>query len=158
MKKYFLIMSVGLLYCIGLSWAYAHGDDDHGAIPRALFHGLETNAGRAVKQFQQTLRSGSSKAIPHFLASNATVYETGDVERTAKEYLTAHLSADIEFLAQMKITDLEHQVIEANTMAYSIARYHVQGEFKQQKIDKNLTETIVLQLIDGHWKIVHIHW
>ena len=36
--------------------------------------------------------------------------------------------------------------------------HHTLGTYKGKQIDKQGNETLVLNLINGHWKISHIHW
>ena len=80
------------------------------------------------------------------------------IERSAEEYRQHHLHADMRFSAAVKTTIIEHHVRVYGDTAVSIARSHTLGTYKGKQIDKQGNETLVLNLINGHWKISHIHW
>ena len=66
--------------------------------------------------------------------------------------------ADIEYLASVETTVLEHRVEMTGDSAVSISRSKTIGTYRDRKIDNEGLETMVLRRINGGWKIAHIHW
>jgi ketosteroid isomerase-like protein len=92
------------------------------------------------------------------LADDVLIYEGGGVERSADEYASHHLLADIKYLSALKSTTLEHQVKVMGNMALSTSRAKTVGQYKDKAVDSEGMQTMVLEKIAGSWKIVHIHW
>ncbi len=135
----------------------AHGDKQkHHS--NALFSGIDSGAGRAVKQFHHALQNGDEKLARRLLADDVLIFEGGGIERSADGYASHHMKADIKFLKELKIKTLEHQVKIAGEMAYSSARTSMKGEYNGKKIDITSMESIVLKKVNGSWLITHIHW
>lgn len=150
------ITPVSLFFIAALSFtAQAHGTKQPSA---PVMQGTDTPAALAVRSFHQALQSGNGKQARALLADDVTIYESGNVERSADEYAAHHLAADMAYLAQMQVTTLEQQVSINGDTAVSISRSHTKGTYKGKARDHQGMETIILQLQKGQWKIKHIHW
>ena len=66
--------------------------------------------------------------------------------------------ADMKYLANIDIEILEHEVKVLGSIAYSTSRTKLTGNVKGKKINSEGMESMILQKIEGKWKIVHIHW
>lgn len=124
----------------------------------AIMQGTDSAAAQVVRSFHQALKHGDKQQARALLADDVTIYEGGNVERSADEYQQHHMAADMAYLADMQVTTLEHQVSINGDTAVSIARSHTKGTYKGKARDHQGMETIVLQLQKGQWKIKHIHW
>ncbi len=146
-----------LLICLGAA-NFAQAHEKNNAKKESFFRGLESEAAIVVTKFHKALEQGDKEQILKLLDESVLVYEGGGVERSAKEYASHHLGADVEFLSKMKVSRLEHQVDVYGETAISSSRSKIQGEYKTKKIDIESMETLVLRKIKGSWKITKIHW
>ncbi|WP_346837544.1 nuclear transport factor 2 family protein [Microbulbifer sp. SAOS-129_SWC] len=153
--------SLGLLLLAAVTlpmFAAAHGSNEHAPRDPALFSGLDTGAGRAVREFHRALNGGDRDAVLKALAKKVVILEGGGVERSQSEYAGHHLQADIDFLKKMQVTQLELQVREVGNLAYAFGRTRMEGKYKDKTLDLQSMETLVLQRDGDDWKIVQIHW
>ena len=118
----------------------------------------ESAAIRSVVQgFKAALAVGDSTAAISFLHADLIVYEGGHAE-TLAEYRAGHLAADMEFAAATATEALTQGLVVRDGMALWVSETETKGEFRGRAIESLGTETIVLLLIDGGWKILHVHW
>lgn len=136
--------------------ALAHGNEKP-ATP-ALFVGESTAAAQAVKAFHQALRAGDAKAVRAMLADDVLIVEGNGVERSADEYASHHMLADMKFMAAVQVEALEHQTKVLGKVAYSVSRSQLTGDYKGKPVDVISKETLVLVDTGAGWKIVHVHW
>lgn len=134
----------------------AHGNEKHDTT--ALFVGENTAPAQAVKAFHQALRTGDVNAARAMLADDVLIVEGNGVERSADEYASHHMLADMKFMAAVKAEALEHQTKMLGNMAYSVSRSQLTGEYKDKPVDVVSKETLVLVDKGDGWKIVHVHW
>ena len=123
-----------------------------------LFVGTQSKAAKVVISFHNALKHGDKNAARALLADDVVIYEGGNIERSAEEYASHHLMADIKYLATVESELLEHQVFSAKNLAYSIARSQVKGNYNGKEIDNIGMESITLKNTKSGWKITHIHW
>jgi len=157
MKKIISKVLTALVLVLLSNASFAHGDG-HEKTKNNYFSGVNSAAGKVVKQFHHALRNGDKVLARSLLADDVIIFEGGGVERSADEYAQHHMIADMKFLKGLKIKVIEHQVIISEGMATSISRSHSKGEYKGKKINRTGMESIVLKKINGSWKIVRIHW
>ncbi len=134
----------------------AHGNEKHDT--PALFVGENSAAAQTVKAFHQVLRAGDAKAVRAMLADDVLIVEGNGVERSAEEYASHHMLADMKFMAAVKVEALEHQTKVLGKVAYSVSRSQLTGEYKGKPVDVVSKETLVLVDTGDGWKIVHVHW
>ncbi len=150
-----LILFISLLYS---TVVLSHGPTVKEKSDTALFSGLETSAGKAVLAFQTALETGDAKTARSLLADDVLIFEGKGVERSAEEYASHHMISDMRYLHAMTIVSIEHHVKEHGALAISNSRSRVKGTYKNQEINRIGNETIILERLDGDWKITHIHW
>lgn len=138
--------------------AFAHGPSKTEKTAPDNFVGLETDAGRTVVAFHDALSNSNAKTVMAVLSPDVIILEGARIERSAQEYREHHLQADMRFSAAVNTTTVDHYVRVHNDTAVSISRSRTVGTYKGKQIDRQGNETLVLKLIDGHWKITHIHW
>ncbi len=136
--------------------AYAHESSGHKN--KALFRGSESIPAKVVVAFHNALKSSKEDEVFKLLEKSVLIYEGGGVERSAKEYSTHHLLADMAFMSKMEVEVIEHQVTIYNNIAISSSRSIIKGKYKGKVIEKTNMETIVLRKNNGKWKIINIHW
>jgi len=132
-------------------------DSGHSTMALSATRAAETPES-VVDAFAAALRAGDATTVQQLMAPDVVIAESGGVERSYDEYAAAHLPADIAFTAGVEFT-LEHRDrIMDHDMATVISRSQVHGQFHDRPVHSNSMETMVLRRIDGHWRIVHIHW
>jgi len=140
---------------LGVS-AFADGDKKH-QDAAVYFVNADSAPAKVVTAFHRALESNDPQTARALLLDDVLIFE-GGVERSADEYADHHMLADIEYLAAVETTVLEHRVEITGHSAVSISRSKTIGTYRDKKIDNEGLETMVLHLINGSWKISHIHW
>ena len=80
------------------------------------------------------------------------------MERSRDEYLAQHFAADAAFARGVTRKVIRHTEQVAGTMALVMEESETAGSYDGKPVKLIGTETTVLRLEDGTWKIVHIHW
>jgi hypothetical protein len=112
-----------------------------------------------VDAFHEALKLGRAQVALSFLDRGVDVYEDGNVERTAAEYATSHLRADMEFAAAVTRAMLGRASGRVGDLAWVTTRGRVTGRFRDKAVDSFTTETMILRRdLRDNWRIVHIHW
>lgn len=137
------------------SAACAH--PDHPVVTPSTAIPADTPEG-VVDAFAAALHAGDEAALRRLMAPNVVIAESGEVERSFEEYAGHHMSADFAFAAAVQFTPERRDTIVDQDMATVISRTQVHGQFRGRPVNSNSMETMVLRRIDGHWRIVHIHW
>lgn len=112
----------------------------------------------SVDAFHKALTDGDPKQAMALLADNVLIYESGGAEASKAEYASHHLDADIAFLKGTKQSVSARSAQASGDIALVTTQGATVGTYKDKAIDSASTETMVLRLIEGKWKIVHIHW
>ena len=108
--------------------------------------------------FYDALAHGDVAAASAALADDVTIFESGYVERSKREYVGHHLIEDIEF-AKATTRKLLHQSEKVTTnLAVIESETETTGTFQGKLIHLYCTETAVLANVDGRWTMQHIHW
>ncbi|WP_281559113.1 nuclear transport factor 2 family protein [Thalassomonas sp. RHCl1] len=137
---------------------FAHGKEHHNNKP-ALFSGLGSEAAKVVKTFHRALQTGDEQTARDLLADDVLIFEGGRVERSAQQYASHHMKADIQYLKSLQIKPLEHQVQVSGDTAVSMYRGQITGSYNSKAVDRQSMETLVLKKHKGgSWKITKIHW
>lgn len=112
----------------------------------------------AVDGFHAALARGDTQSALNFLADGALIFEGGAVERSKAEYAAHHLAGDAAF-SQAVPGIRHHRSGDAiGDIAWIASDGHTTGTYKDKRVDRRTTETMVLKRIGDSWKIVHIHW
>jgi len=153
MRRFYKIL-ISLLFFS--SSALALGNNKEQKIQ--MFKGQKSAPAKVVAEFHKALKKNKKEKVLRLLDDSVLIYEGGGVERSAQEYSSRHLLADIAFMSKMKVELLERQVEVYGNIAVSSSRSKVQGVYNNKKIQKTNMETVVLKKNSGKWKITKIHW
>lgn len=113
--------------------------------------------GAAVEAYYAALASGDAAAAEALLAPDALVLESGYAE-TRSEYLTHHLTADIEFSRAIAQQRSNVRIVGAGDVAWVSATSRLEGEFRGKPVKSEGAELIVLSRGESGWRIRAIHW
>ena len=131
------------------------GADPHESATRAVPAGSPE---AAVEGFLTALSSGRGDEAQRWLAPDVLVYESGGKESSRDEYASHHLRADMEFLAQARVQQLERTAHGVGDVAWVTSRSRMYGEIEGDPLELISTETMVLTREAEGWRIRHIHW
>ena len=109
-------------------------------------------------QLSDAIAAGDIDTLKTIISPEVLIFESGGVESSLAEYEGHHMPADMAFMKAMTREVISQQVFDSGDSATVATRSHVHGIYKDQEIDVKSTETLVLQKVNGHWKVVHIHW
>jgi len=159
MKLKTLIVSLLLTSVFAIpTEVYAAGEHVHKKPAVEMFSGLDTEAAKTVMKFHRALAANKGDVVRSLLSDDVVIYEGGRVERSAEEYASHHMLADMKYLSAVDVQTVEHQVKEYGEFAISLSRSKTKGNYKGKQIDRTGMETVTLRKINGDWKITHIHW
>lgn len=111
-----------------------------------------------VDAFGAALKSGDAAMVERLLVPDVLIAEGGGAERSFSEYAGHHMPADMAFTKAVSFTLKDRKTIEGHDMTTIISSSQVHGEFQGKTIHSASMETMVLRLVDGQWRIAHIHW
>ena len=111
-----------------------------------------------VDAFHAALKRNDSKTALGLLSKEVVIFESGGVENSRAEYAAHHLKSDAEFSAATIRTPVSQHVTKEGKMASVMRVENVTGNFRGRPVNSRSVETMVLNLTDAGWRIVHIHW
>ena len=109
-------------------------------------------------KFHLAIANSDRAAAASVLAVDVQIFESGFAERSRDEYLTHHFEADAKFAKSVPRKVIRHNEQTAGNMALVLEETETNGSYEGQPIKVIGTETAVLRLDGGNWRIVHIHW
>ncbi len=133
-----------------------HGPHEHHA-PTAISPSAR-KAAAVVDAFHAALRKGDTTAAAAMLTDDALIFEGGGAERSKAEYQKQHLPADAEFARATKSVTTARSGRSEGSWAWIATEGRTTGTYKGKAIDARTTETMILHLRSGGWRIAHIHW
>ena len=155
MKHYFAIILASAM----LAGCGARPQDTNVSNTEVAGKGSQTQAAEnIVDAFRKALTDGDSKQAMALLSDDVLIYESGGAEASKAEYASHHLEADIAFLRGIKQSVTARSAQASGDMALVTTQGATVGTYKDKSINSASTETMVLRLTEGKWKIVHIHW
>jgi ketosteroid isomerase-like protein len=86
------------------------------------------------------------------------VFESGFVERSRDEYLKDHFDVDAKSAKAVTRKVTSHSEKTAGSLAFILEETETHGSDEGRPVKLIGTETAVLRLENGNWRIVHIHW
>lgn len=110
-----------------------------------------------VDTFHAALVKGDRKAVVEQLAADVVIFEQGFVEKGRDAYAEGSLPNDLTFAGMVKREVLSRDAWEDGNVAWVLTRAAVSGDFGEQKLELENTETLLLRRTDAGWKITHIH-
>ena len=108
-------------------------------------------------RFHAMLSTGDTSGIMTLLDPDLRVLEGGTVENL-REYLSHHLSADIEFAKAVKETRSAFSYRCAGGVAWLISTSTATGNFNGRDINSDGAELLILSRTKKDWQIRAIHW
>jgi ketosteroid isomerase-like protein len=120
--------------------------------------GEARSAVATVERFSAALAAGDLHAAAKELAPESLVLESGSAEHSAAEYLAGHAGHDAEFLRTARVELKQRRARVAGSMAWIGSESEMHYTLRGKQVVLLSTETMVLQQLNGTWKIVHIHW
>lgn len=115
-------------------------------------------AAETVDAFHAALARGDTAGALALLAEDALIFEEGGAERSRGAYAAEHLAADAEYTAAVPSILTRRSGGATGGVAWIATEGRTTGRFRDRAVDRITTETMVLERIGGHWRIVHIHW
>ena len=116
------------------------------------------DAAATAAEFHAAIDAGNADAAAALLADDLTVYEEGYVEHSKAEYVRGHLPADVEYSHAVPGATTLSQTFTRGELAWVISEGRTTGTYEGKPVDRITTETMILRLDAGGWRIVHIHW
>jgi ketosteroid isomerase-like protein len=111
-----------------------------------------------VKAFHAALTRGDTKTALNLLAEDASIFESGNAESSRAEYAAHHLQSDIAFSGSMQRTLVDRSSGTNGDTAWVMSIETVSGTFRERPVKNRSAETMLLNRVDGQWRIAHIHW
>jgi ketosteroid isomerase-like protein len=155
MTRFKLVAPLSLaLVLMGLPAGLRAQEHDH-----AMMMAMVDSAGVAavVNQFHAALKSGDADAVKGLLLPTARIIEGSNIE-TAEKYMSGHMRGDMSYAAGLTREILSMEVFQLGEVAWATSRSHTQGESRGRVIDSNGAEMMVLQMVEGTWRIAAIQW
>lgn len=151
---------IGLMITSLSQMSPAHGDAGNTASRTAPLPVISAPADpRAVADlFNRALATGNRDVVLAVLAPDVLIVESGMAETSAAEYAGHHMVADMEFLASLERKLISQHAGGDGKSAWVATRSRLNGRFKNEDVDLDSTETLVMLKTDGAWRITHIHW
>jgi len=116
-----------------------------------------TSPEAVVRSFHEALLSGNVAQVKELLAADATIIESGQVE-SRDEYLSHHLSADIEFAKAVPSQLVSSQTMTNGATAWVRSTSTSSGTFRNRAVSLVSAELVVLTQSGSSWEIRAIHW
>lgn len=116
-----------------------------------------TAAVLVASRFHEILSTGDTTGLNALLAADLRVLEGGDVEKR-QEYLSHHLSADIEFTKAVKEKRTSFFYRCEGNVVWLISTSTSTGNFGGREINSAGAELMLLDRSSEGWKIRAIHW
>lgn len=108
--------------------------------------------------FHFALKAGNKQQALELLTPDALVFEQGRLERTRTEYARNRLPEDISFAGVTKRSVSRRTTKLLGNAAWVMSVNRNVGKINGRRVDFTTNETMVLNRINGKWRIVHIHW
>ena len=135
------LLAAAFTFCLAAAPAYAAPD-----------------ATSAAAAFHAALNASNAEAASALLADDLTVYEEGHVERSKAEYVSGHMPGDLAYSRAVPGATIRSQTFTRGDLAWVISEGRTTGTYQGKPVDRITTETMILRLDAGGWRIVHIHW
>ena len=115
-------------------------------------------AAAVVDAFHAALAAGDVQAALAHLSEDATIFESGGVERGKAEYAAHHAPADAAFARAVPSRTTRRSGGVAGDTAWILTEGRTTGTFNGKPVDRITTETMLLRRTGDVWRIVHVHW
>lgn len=131
---------------------YRHGRAEPGPAAPA-----PAEAAKVVDAFHAALARGDAGAAAGLLADAVLIFEAGGAE-TKSHYAAGHLAGDAAFAQAVPSQVVRRTGGASGEIAWVASEGRTRGRYRDRDVDRVTTETMVLVLHAGAWRIVHAHW
>ena len=142
---------------LGVQPVWAHETTPKAAQAEAL-QPATREAAAIVDAFHAALAAGDVSAALAHLSEDATVFESGGVERGKAEYAAHHAAADAAFAKAVPSRTTRRSGGVSGDTAWILSEGRTTGTFNGKAVDRVTTETMLRRRAGGVWRIVHVHW
>lgn len=104
------------------------------------------------------LKSGDVQTVKSLLAPDVLILEGDHAQRDRFEYMSGHMVSDMAFLPNVTREVLEREVGNSGDLAWVVTRSRMKGEYKDQVIDLETRELLIMKYDGQKWQITLIHW
>jgi ketosteroid isomerase-like protein len=129
-----------------------------GAVRAAAEEPAAAAAVAVVERCHAALAGGDRDAALAQLAPGVVIFEAGGAERSREEYAHHHLAGDLEFAGATTSEVVDRRSGVSGDLAWVLTRSRTHGTFRGKEVKSEATETMLLELAGGAWRIVHVHW
>lgn len=139
----------------------AHDNSDGHHLPPKVFPPREVIDGSPealVNAFGAALRSGDEAILRSIIAPDVVITEGGRAERSFDQYAGHHMRSDMAFIGAIETTLIKRDSIIGTDVATIVSQSQLHGSFKDQAVNSQIMETMVLRHSEEGWRITHIHW
>jgi len=102
-----------------------------------------TAVAQTVRNFHEALATGDSNGVKQLLAPDVVILESGGLE-TREEYLSHHLTGDIQFAQAVTTRRNPHQITVSGDVAWASSTTETQGTFRRCLVKAVGAELMVL--------------
>ncbi|MEO1326510.1 MAG: DUF2231 domain-containing protein [Pseudomonadota bacterium] len=111
-----------------------------------------------AEAFSRALDAGQADRLRALSRPALIVTESGRSERSFDEYANHHMPADFAFSQAVDRQLIRRDVVAGETVHTVVSESQIHGRNKDKAVHEQLTETLVLERIDGQWRVAHVHW
>lgn len=111
-----------------------------------------------LERFHRALHENDRQTALQQVSPDAVIYEQGFADFTRKAWAGGQLQDATNFARNTQRRTLERRSQQAGDVAWVLSTTQTDGLFEGQVLTLLGTETAILRLDSGEWKIVHLHW
>ena len=112
-----------------------------------------------LHQYKSSLESLSLQGVDTFFLEDSQIIESGKVEGTYQDYLEHHIGPELHEFKSFSFENYQVNVTVSGEYAYAVETYNYIIILKKDtaEIKRKGVATSILKLVDGTWKIAHMH-
>lgn len=104
------------------------------------------------------LKEQDKDTIKSLLAEDVLVLEGGHAQRSREEYMKGHMISDMAYLKVIDFETISRSASVDGDLAWVTSMTRMKGNFRDQEIDEETKEFLIMRKRDGAWRITHIFW
>lgn len=152
------VLALVVATCASLSSSAQDEPKDAPAAQSAAAAPTSSDSRAIAEAFSVALARGDASIVRTLLLPDVLIYESGGAETSAEEYFAHHMPADTAFMAAVKHEQISQASGGNDATAWVATRSRLTGRFKDEDVDLDNTETLVMIKTEAGWRIAHIHW
>ncbi len=119
------------------------------------------SAAEVVQQYLDGTSSGDLDAVAELMIVRSAMFESGSNEGTWEHYRAHHLGPEIKAIKTFAITPGEKTTSMSADGTLAVVTLAMEYDIEllsERKIESRAVATFALQLVNGEYKIEHVHW